>query len=96
MNAKFLAELRTYQASDLPECTWIHREEWDSDYWETSCDNAFEFTAGSPYDNGMKFCPYCGCIIFQVEEGRLKNINITGNTMGKTATATSEENFQNG
>jgi len=37
--------------------------EWNEDEngaWWTSCDNGFEFIDGTPLDNKMKFCCYCG------------------------------------
>lgn len=40
-------------------CFW---EEVDTgDYYESGCNKTgFQFNDGSPYDNGFKFCPYCG------------------------------------
>jgi len=57
-------------------CSWAHKEDWDDDYWETSCDNAFVLLSGTPSDNGMKFCPYCGKVIMPVEEYTLKGISV--------------------
>lgn len=38
-------------------CEWIQ----DSDgNWETDCDDMFVFETGSPADNHMHFCCYCG------------------------------------
>lgn len=41
-------------------CEW--REDVDGDY-ETSCDNLFILIDGTPTDNGMSFCPYCGRVL---------------------------------
>ena len=38
-------------------CTWIEDE---NGCWDTSCDNAFEIAEGTPEENHMKFCCYCG------------------------------------
>lgn len=39
------------------KCTWTY----DNNYvWETSCGNVFCLTHGTPADNNMKFCSYCG------------------------------------
>ena len=40
-------------------CFW---EEVDTgDHYESGCNKkGFQFNDGSPYDNGFKFCPYCG------------------------------------
>lgn len=40
-------------------CTW-HGDAVGSDYWETDCRNSFILNDGTPADNGMKFCCYCG------------------------------------
>ena len=32
----------------------------DNGAWETECGNMFEVTDGTPNENDMKFCPYCG------------------------------------
>jgi NADH pyrophosphatase NudC (nudix superfamily) len=39
-------------------CVWIY-DDLD-DYWETLCGEAFTLNVGSPSENKMKFCPYCG------------------------------------
>jgi len=41
-------------------CDW---EENENGWWGTDCNNAFEFTNGSPTHNKFKFCPYCGKLI---------------------------------
>lgn len=47
-------------------CKWIYDE--DDDFWETECGGAFTLMAGTPKDNRMKFCPYCGKKIEQKEK----------------------------
>ena len=42
----------------VKRCVW--REESNQDYWDTSCNNQFVLIGGTPEDNGMKYCPYCG------------------------------------
>jgi len=37
-------------------CIWSEEE----DAWMTSCDKAFSIVEGTPSDNGMKYCCYCG------------------------------------
>lgn len=39
-------------------CEWL-QDEWDGS-WDTSCGNKFEIIDGTPEDNEMKFCTYCG------------------------------------
>ena len=47
----------------VPEvCIWVYQPEkyGSHDYWETSCGNASQITNGTPTENEMKFCSYCG------------------------------------
>lgn len=43
----------------LGSCTWS-QEDKDSDGWETDCGYNFEVYEGTPAENNMKFCCYCG------------------------------------
>ena len=49
--------------------------EWQQDengVWETNCGNLFEVTEGTPYENDLKYCPYCGKHLVQgVDEDQL-------------------------
>lgn len=39
------------------KCTW----QWDDEgYWETECGNKYVILEGTPKENGMKYCTYCG------------------------------------
>ena len=51
------------------ECGWTHTTSIieDEGIWETLCGNTFMFVEGTPKDNGMKFCCYCGRPIIQIE-----------------------------
>jgi rRNA maturation endonuclease Nob1 len=40
------------------QCTWLH-DEWE-DAWDTACGEKFQLTEGTPSENGMKYCCYCG------------------------------------
>lgn len=45
----------------METCTWTRsREFYDSDCWETNCGNAWQLNEGTPTENHMKFCPFCG------------------------------------
>jgi hypothetical protein len=39
-------------------CEWL-QDEWDNSYG-TSCGNKYQIIDGTPEDNGMNFCTYCG------------------------------------
>ena len=39
------------------QCIW---KEDEDGVWDTECGNKFEIIAGTPIENQMNFCPYCG------------------------------------
>jgi len=43
-------------------CVWKRDIErfYESDVYETSCDNAIVLNDGTPEENGCKFCHFCG------------------------------------
>lgn len=47
-------------------CEWIQTD-FDSNTWDSDCGNSFDLNDGSPSDNGMKFCPYCGRPLTEVK-----------------------------
>jgi hypothetical protein len=51
------------------ECGWTRTPSIieDEDTWTTLCGNVWMFEEGTPQDNGMKFCCYCGRPIVQIE-----------------------------
>ena len=54
----------------MDSCDWrkdgFHMSEHD--YWETGCNNMFQFNNGGPKENHFKFCPYCGKLIEEVKD----------------------------
>ena len=40
-------------------CEWLYDEVHD--VWETTCRKSFCITDGTPSDNDMVYCTYCGC-----------------------------------
>ena len=40
-------------------CAWTRMDD-ESDSWDTACGNAFTIIAGTPHDNAMHYCCYCG------------------------------------
>lgn len=62
LNPLFEQHFVTWQASReryVPDpCEWI-QDEWDNSY-DTSCGNKYEIIDGTPEDNGMNYCTYCG------------------------------------
>lgn len=47
-------------------CTWKNDSDGHGYYWETDCGNAFQVVDGTPKDNGMNYCPYCGKRLVEV------------------------------
>ena len=41
------------------EQTCIWRQDADGN-WQTDCENSFVLIGGTPSENGMRYCPYCG------------------------------------
>lgn len=50
------AELRALLAAS--SCVWAPSPDYEM--WETSCGRAWTFIDGTPEDNGMAYCCYCG------------------------------------
>ena len=48
-------------------CIWSE-DEPDYSTWETSCGNTFMLEAGTPRENEMIFCPYCGRLLVERDE----------------------------
>ena len=48
---------RICQDGPLSACAWT---EDDNGCWETDCGGAFGIDEGTPSENGMRFCCYCG------------------------------------
>ncbi len=38
-------------------CAWTQQPDGE---WETACGNCFEVNEGTPHENTMAYCPYCG------------------------------------
>ncbi|HSG19204.1 MAG TPA: hypothetical protein VLA31_00410 [Burkholderiaceae bacterium] len=57
------ATLRAVLAQPAPEpetCTWHQDGDSDSGLYGTSCGRFFDLTDGTPEDNKMSWCCYCG------------------------------------
>lgn len=53
---KVLAMLE--EARKAADCAWMEDE--SGEYYDTSCGHAFVLIEGTPAENDMRFCPYCG------------------------------------
>lgn len=47
------------KAIETNVCHWV-REDDEADSYRTDCGQLWEFTAGGPAENGVRFCLYCG------------------------------------
>jgi hypothetical protein len=41
-------------------CNWIKDKDNEYNTWNTDCGNMFTIEGGTPKENGMTFCCYCG------------------------------------
>ena len=57
--------IKTGQSVEKETCSWIQEDDPDICYWKTGCGNSFYFTEGTPTDNNMKYCCYCGKLLKQ-------------------------------
>ena len=42
-------------------CTWTQCADFDAEYWDTDCGQARCFETGTPAENNVRFCHFCGC-----------------------------------
>lgn len=47
-------------------CTWT--EEDEGAYWSTGCGEEFTIIFGTPSQNRMNYCTFCGKLIMEVEK----------------------------
>ena len=49
------------------DCHWVQDSDWENsgDYY-TSCGEAFSLCEGTPEENGLRFCCYCGKELIQI------------------------------
>ena len=47
-------------------CTWCQDGDSDSSMYQTSCRQYFDVTDGTPEDNKMRWCCYCGKRLVQL------------------------------
>lgn len=45
-------------------CEW-KLEDDEEGVWYSACENAWIFEEGTPIDNMMKYCPFCGRLLTQ-------------------------------
>jgi len=49
-------------ANGACECEW-KLEDDEEGVWYSACGDAWIFEEGTPADNMMKYCPFCGCLL---------------------------------
>jgi len=52
------AEFERLQQERSGICNWTYED--NNNYWQTDCGDEFVLEDGTPKDNGMRFCVYCG------------------------------------
>lgn len=53
----------------MDKCKWVFEGEYDG-HWSTSCAHKYIIMEGTPEENNMKYCTFCGNEIEQIEEAR--------------------------
>lgn len=53
------------EAVETKVCEWSFVE--SDGYWSTTCGGAFNIDHGTPTENNMHFCPYCGQVLNEKE-----------------------------
>lgn len=55
-------------------CRWSRATAGDiaSDWWTTSCGNSFVLNDGTPSENNMRFCCYCGGALPRPRKGNAR------------------------
>jgi len=59
VQAQYAEEIARLKAENEGECEW-RIDDRDNDVYTTGCDNAFIFVEGTPEENQMNYCCYCG------------------------------------
>ena len=49
-----------WQPIETAPCVWKQHDDYDDDYWESDCGEAWCFIDGTPAENKVKFCHGCG------------------------------------
>jgi hypothetical protein len=52
--------MKTIAPDTTKECRWLQDE---YGVWDTSCGNRYEIIEGTPRDNKMRFCCFCGNVL---------------------------------
>lgn len=63
----FRADIKSTEVEAREVCEW--KEDSDGN-WETSCDDLFVLTEGTPSMNNMKYCPMCGKSVKEIATGK--------------------------
>lgn len=58
-----LSEDGDWLVYEKSRCAWSY-DEWH-DVWYTDCGNAFVLINGTPVENDMRYCPYCGNLLWE-------------------------------
>ena len=60
----------TVDAKPVIHARWIERDDgWGGVYYDCSvCNESWTTIEGTPFDNGMKYCPHCGAKMEQQGE----------------------------
>jgi len=49
----------------MKKCLWTEKDHLDDHYWVTECGHIFTFVTGSPWENEMVYCCFCGRVLWE-------------------------------
>jgi hypothetical protein len=58
--ATLTRELEAVREEKSQPCRWTQEDDSESDTWSTSCGQYYVINDGTPRENDMKFCSFCG------------------------------------
>jgi hypothetical protein len=45
----------------MEKCKWTKEtDDWGDPHYFTVCGQGFDFSEGTPAENGFRYCPFCG------------------------------------
>jgi hypothetical protein len=52
-------------------CTWIPSEQEEANVWTTSCGHEWQLNDGTPKENNVEYCMYCGRSVRTIDAGNM-------------------------
>ena len=66
--------IMSIQKGKKETCCWTEECDYSDYYWSTECGEDFTCLEGTPRENKMKYCPFCGKRIWEVSIDEVGNL----------------------